>query len=213
LHCYSGSLLRSGFLTKTLYVFSSLRSICPSHLILRDFIAVVTSVEASKWRGSSLCSFFPAYTYVLHWRRLTSFSAIQKSGKIITLYSLILLAYVTGKQNVHDRVVAGMSRIWGLHIDRVIDQCAVVCTILCVGLTGAFVRTKFIGSYLVQILLWWYAVAQLVEALRYKPDDCGCNSRYDHWNFSLRLISSRHGLGVASVANRNEYQGVKADGT
>ena len=29
-----------------------------------------------------------------------------------------------------------------------------------------------------------YSVAQLVEALRYKPEDRGFDSRY-HWNFSL----------------------------
>jgi len=30
-----------------------------------------------------------------------------------------------------------------------------------------------------------YAVAQLVEALRYKPDGRGFGSRWSHWNFSL----------------------------
>jgi len=30
-----------------------------------------------------------------------------------------------------------------------------------------------------------YAVAQLVEALRYKPEDCGFESRLDNWDFSL----------------------------
>jgi hypothetical protein len=27
------------------------------------------------------------------------------------------------------------------------------------------------------------AVAQLVEALRYKPKDCGFDSQFYHWNF------------------------------
>jgi acyl-ACP thioesterase len=30
-----------------------------------------------------------------------------------------------------------------------------------------------------------HAVAQLVEALRYKPEDRGIDSRWCHWNFSL----------------------------
>jgi hypothetical protein len=30
-----------------------------------------------------------------------------------------------------------------------------------------------------------HAVAQLVEALRYKPDRRGFDSRWCHWNFSL----------------------------
>jgi len=30
-----------------------------------------------------------------------------------------------------------------------------------------------------------YAVEQLVEALRYKSEGCGFDSRWCHWNFSL----------------------------
>ena len=33
--------------------------------------------------------------------------------------------------------------------------------------------------------LWGQAVAQLVEALRYKPEGRGFDSRWCHWNFSL----------------------------
>ena len=32
---------------------------------------------------------------------------------------------------------------------------------------------------------WGHAVAQLVEALRYKPEGRGFESRWCHWNFSL----------------------------
>ena len=39
-----------------------------------------------------------------------------------------------------------------------------------------------IGLYTV---LWGYAVAQLVEALRYKSEGRGFDSRWCHWNFSL----------------------------
>ena len=31
----------------------------------------------------------------------------------------------------------------------------------------------------------WHAVAQLVEALRYKAEGRGFDSRWCHWNFSL----------------------------
>jgi hypothetical protein len=37
-------------------------------------------------------------------------------------------------------------------------------------------------------ILWYWGtllVAQLVEALRYKPEGCGFDSRWCHWNFSL----------------------------
>ena len=32
---------------------------------------------------------------------------------------------------------------------------------------------------------WEYAVAQLVEALRYKPEGRGFDFRWSHWNFSV----------------------------
>ena len=59
-----------------------------------------------------------------------------------------------------------------------------------------------------------YAVAQLVEALRYKPEGRGFDSRWCHWNFSLTSFRLHYGPGDDSVSNRNEYQeyflGVKA---
>jgi hypothetical protein len=33
--------------------------------------------------------------------------------------------------------------------------------------------------------LWFYGVAHLVEALRYKPEGRGFYSRWSHWNFSV----------------------------
>ena len=62
-----------------------------------------------------------------------------------------------------------------------------------------------------------YAVAQLVEALRYKPEVRAFDSRRCHWNFSLTYSFRPHyGPGVDSASNRNEYQeyflGVKAAG-
>jgi hypothetical protein len=34
-------------------------------------------------------------------------------------------------------------------------------------------------------VLWGHAVAQLIKALRYKPEGCGFYSRWCHWSFSL----------------------------
>ena len=34
-------------------------------------------------------------------------------------------------------------------------------------------------------VLWGHAVAQLAEALRYRPEGRGLDSRWCHWNFSL----------------------------
>jgi len=50
-------------------------------------------------------------------------------------------------------------------------------------------------------------VAQSVEALRYKPEGCGFDSWWCHWNFSSTCSFQPHcGHGVDSVSNRNEYQ-------
>jgi hypothetical protein len=62
-----------------------------------------------------------------------------------------------------------------------------------------------------------HAVAQLAEALPYKPEGRGIDSRWRHWNFSLtQCFRPRYGPGVDSASNRNEYQeyflGVKAAG-
>ena len=52
-----------------------------------------------------------------------------------------------------------------------------------------------------------HAVAQLVEALRYKPEDHGFDSRWCHWNFSLTYSFWPHyGPWVDSASDRNEYQ-------
>jgi hypothetical protein len=66
-------------------------------------------------------------------------------------------------------------------------------------------------------LLWGYAVAQLVEALRYKPEGCGFDSWWSHWKFSVPYSFRSHcGSGVDSASNINEYQksflGIKTAG-
>ena len=58
---------------------------------------------------------------------------------------------------------------------------------------------------------WKWTKAQLVEALRYRSEGLGFDSRWCYWNFSL--IYS-YGPGVDSDSNRNKYKkyflGVKA---
>jgi hypothetical protein len=53
---------------------------------------------------------------------------------------------------------------------------------------------------------WWVDVrgtrwAQLVEALRYKAEDRGFDSRWDHWYFRLPALGSTQGLtGISTRA-------------
>ena len=52
-----------------------------------------------------------------------------------------------------------------------------------------------------------HVVAQLVEALRYKPEGRGFDSLWWHWNFSLTQSFWPHcGPGVDWASNRNEYK-------
>ena len=56
-------------------------------------------------------------------------------------------------------------------------------------------------------ILLGHAVAQLVDALRYKPEGRGFDYRWYHWNFLLTPPFRPHcGFGVDSASNRNEYQ-------
>jgi len=59
-------------------------------------------------------------------------------------------------------------------------------------------------------------MAQLVEALHYKPEGRGFDFRWCHWSFSLTSFRPLCGPGVDSASNRNEYQeyflGVRAAG-
>jgi hypothetical protein len=60
-------------------------------------------------------------------------------------------------------------------------------------------------------------VAHLVEAMRYKPEGRGFDSRWCHWKFFIDIIlRAALIVGVGSASNRNEYQeyfpGVKAAG-
>ena len=50
-------------------------------------------------------------------------------------------------------------------------------------------------------------MAQLVEALRYKLEGRGFDSRRCHWNFSLtQSFQPHYGPGVDSASISNEYQ-------
>ena len=54
---------------------------------------------------------------------------------------------------------------------------------------------------------WGHTVAQLVEALCYKPEGRGFYSQWCHWNISLIYSFRLHyGHEVALASNRNEYQ-------
>jgi hypothetical protein len=68
-------------------------------------------------------------------------------------------------------------------------------------------KLQFVWNYLHTLLYVGHAVAQLVEALRYKLEGRVFDSRWCHWNFSLTLSFRPHyGPGFDSASNRNEYQ-------
>jgi len=53
-----------------------------------------------------------------------------------------------------------------------------------------------------------HTVAQLVEALRYKQEGRGFDSRWRHWNYSLiKSFRQHYGPGVDSASNRNTSWG------
>jgi hypothetical protein len=53
----------------------------------------------------------------------------------------------------------------------------------------------------------WHAVVWLVEALCYKPEGRGFDSRQDDWIFQFTLSFQPHYVpGFDSASNRNEYQ-------
>ena len=69
---------------------------------------------------------------------------------------------------------------------------------------ATFQHLEFLGNICLEM---GHLVAQLVEALRHKPEGCGFNPRWCNWNFSLTLSFQPHyGPGVGSTSNRNEYQ-------
>jgi hypothetical protein len=55
------------------------------------------------------------------------------------------------------------------------------------------------------VLVRLYAVAQLVEALRYKTEDRGFGTRLEFF-IELILPAMHYGPVFDSVSNRNEYQ-------
>jgi len=78
------------------------------------------------------------------------------------------------------------------------------------SLKGVGVSFK-INVYLLYVLYeeteCGYAVTQLDEALRYKPEGRGFDSQWCHWYFSLTLsFRPYYGPGVYSASDRNEYQ-------
>jgi hypothetical protein len=56
-----------------------------------------------------------------------------------------------------------------------------------------------------------YVVAQLVEALRYKSDGRGFDSRWWNWNFSWTVVLGLTQL-LTEMSTRNIFLGVKAAG-
>ena len=57
-----------------------------------------------------------------------------------------------------------------------------------ITLPGSFWTCRLSYIYIITNLIWGHAVAQLVEALRYKSEGRWFDSRWCHWNFSFRIL-------------------------
>ena len=72
-----------------------------------------------------------------------------------------------------------------------IPKCLLKCLIMLrspkINITRNWFLQRRVPSHIMicYVATLGYAVAQLVEALRYKPEGRGFDSRWCHWNFSL----------------------------
>jgi hypothetical protein len=80
-------------------------------------------------------------------------------------------------------------------------------------LEGSFLQNVFSPLNLPLILVYVVPSNQLVEALRYKPEGCGFDSWWFHWNFSLNTSGHTVSLGLTQpltdMSTRNISWGLK----
>ena len=63
--------------------------------------------------------------------------------------------------------------------------CIVVVIVIIIIIIIIIIITVIITIFVLLFCCKGHAVAQLVEALRYKSEGCGFDSQWCHWNFSL----------------------------
>jgi hypothetical protein len=69
------------------------------------------------------------------------------------------------------------------------------------------IPTAQASSFTLHYYYYYYYLGQLAEALRYKPEGRGLDSRWSYSNFSSTSFFRPHyDLGVDSASDRNEYQ-------
>jgi hypothetical protein len=106
-------------------------------------------------------------------------------------------------------VSAEMGHCQAIHISKYAKKSYWAISCLCL-MRPHFEIQYFTGTSWLHCYYYYYsmghAVTQLVEALRYKPEGRGFDSRWCHCNFSLTSFRPHCGPGVDSVSNRNEYQ-------
>ena len=80
----------------------------------------------------------------------------------------------------------------------------------CLGPQGDIVRVQMSNNITQNLIVYFlhvFRVAQLVEALRYKPEGSGFDPRWCHCNSSLtQSFRPHYSPGVDLASNRNEYQ-------
>ena len=142
-----------------------------------------------------------------NWLRYHSFVRLQTMALVI-MQSSVFFCYLFPRRSSNAPQNPGSS---DKHYEQT-RQAMYVCS----NTKGHSCNHRCSGKPVLCIPIMGHAVAQLVEALRYKPGR-GFDSRWCHWNFSLtQSFRPHYGPGVDSASNRNEYQeyflGVKGAG-
>jgi len=131
------------------------------------------------WHGPSLVIFHCEETFFYH--SVLSFSLTRHRKLIKTYNRLSSLSYVAplSKDKRPSPLLALLpsQQYHSLYLSYE--------TIWNISFWMLFSRITVILIFLGAVIWEGYVVAQLVEALRYKPEGRGFDSRWDHWEFTL----------------------------
>jgi len=164
------------------------------------FITVFTRTRHQSLSWTSWVQFTPFHPISL------KFNLILSSHLCLSLKVVSFLHVSSSETCTHFSPCIWQVSFWSITLEAQLQFQASWCRIYVVDKVA-------LGQVFLQVL-WFstarimgYAMAQLVEALHYKPAGCRFISWWCHWNFSLTQPFWLHcGPGVDSASNRHEYQ-------